>query len=170
MDQFGPQFIGKGDSIAAARRDFLNQIHSAFQSLVRLRPFQMNETQRVDWQMLESLIDVDRYWDSVPVALLETGVVSSDTADGWEIVWLDGERRELIPSERTLPEFAAFKQGQWFEAIVERQPRTYTLQKLRYVRPIEPIREMSEEEFRQWVDSLPSGEDVPKSGTDWATL
>ncbi len=170
FDQFEPRFIGKGDSIAAAHRDFLNQIHSAFQSMVRMRPFQMDNTQSADWQMLESLIDVNRYWDSVPVALLETGVVSGITADGWEIVWLDGERRELIPIERTHPEFAAFKEGQWFEALVERQPKTYQLQKLRYVRSIEPIRDMSEDEFLQWVDSLPRGDDVPKSGTDWTTL
>lgn len=170
VDQFGPRFIGKGDSIAAARRDSLSQIHSAFQSLVRLRPFQMDETQSADWQMLEKLIDVERYWDSVPVTLLETGVVSGVTAGAWEVVWLDGERREIIPIERTLPEFAAFEQGQWFESLVERQPKTYILQKLRYVKSIEPIREMSENDFREWVNSLPSGEVVPKSGTDWADL
>lgn len=170
LDHFAPRFVGKGASIAAAHRDFLNKVHSSFQSLARLRPFQMNETQSADWKLLEKLIDVNAYWDSVPVTLLEIGVVSAITADGREIVWLDGERRELIPIERTPPEFAAFEEGQWFEALVERQPKTYQLQTLRYVRQIEPIREMSDDEFRQWVHSLPPGDDVPKSGTEWATL
>lgn len=170
VDQFRPRFVGKGASIASAQRDFLNQVHAAFQLLVRRRPFQMDEAQRTDWQILERLIDVDAYWDCIPVTLLEIGVMSAITDAGWEVIWLDGERKEIIPIERTLPEFAALQPEHWFEALVERQPRTYELKKLRYVRPIEPIQAMSPDEFRKWIDSLSNGEDVPKSGTTWTDL
>ena len=170
IDHFALRFVGKGDSIAGAQRDFLNQVHSEFQSLVQMRPFQMDAMQENDWKIFEDLIDINQYWDSVPVTLLEIGVVFAVTADGREIVWLDGERKELVTIERTPPEFAAFREGQWFEALVERQPKTYQLRKLRYVRSIEPVREITDDEFRQWVESLPAGDDVPKSGTDWATL
>lgn len=170
LNQFHPRFIGKGESIAIAQRDFLNQVHATFQSLVRRRPFQMDEKQRTDWHTLERLIDVDAYWDCVPVTLLEIGVLSAITDAGCEVIWLDGVRKEVIPIERTLPEFAEFRPEQWFEALVERQPGSYELLKLRYVRPIEPIRDMSPEEFRQWISTLPSADDVPKSETDWNDL
>jgi hypothetical protein len=130
----------------------------------------MNEKQQTDWQLLESVIDLDRYWESVPVTLLEIGVVTKITVDGWEVVWLDGHRHERISVEQTVAEFAAFQAGQWFEALVERQPKTFALRKLRYVRPTDSLREMTEEEFQQWLGSLPSGQDLPKSGSDWTTL
>lgn len=170
VDRFSPRFFGKGDSIAAAQRDFLNTVHSVFQTLVQMRPFQMDDAQKADWKVLDELIDISQYWGSVPVTLLEIGVVSAVTPEGREVVWLDGERKELVMIGRTLPKFGAFGEGQWFEALVERQPESYELQKLSYVRPIDPVREMSDDEFRQWVESLPTGDDVPKSGTDWATL
>jgi len=170
LNQFHPHFIGKGESFATAQRDFLNQVHATFQSLVRRRPFQMDEKQRTDWHTLERLIDVEAYWDCIPVTLLEMGVLSAITDAGWEVIWLDGERKEVIPVERTLPEFAAFRPEQWFEALVERRPGNYELLKLRYVRPIEPIRDMSPEEFRQWISTLPSADDVPKSKTEWTDL
>lgn len=170
LNRFSPRFVGKGASIAGAQRDFLNTVHSSFQSLVQKRPFEMDDEQKADWEVLEALIDIDQYWDSVPVTLLEIGAVSAETSGGWEIVWLDGERTELVTIERTPPEFAAFGVGDWFEALVERQPKTYQLRKLRYVRTIDAIRELTADEFRQWVTRLPTGDDVPKSGTDWASL
>ncbi len=170
VDHFSPRFVGKGDSIAAAQHDFLNMVHAVFQTLVQLRPFQMDDAQKADWETLERTIDIKKYWASVPITLLEVGVVSAVTAEGREIVWLDGERKELVKIERTPPQFGALTKGQWFEALVERQPETYTLQKLNYVRPISPVREMSNDEFRKWVLSLPSSECVFKSESDWTTL
>jgi hypothetical protein len=170
LEQFAPRFVGVGDSISAARRDCLNRIHSAFQSLVRLRPFRMTEQQRSDWELLVKLIDVDKYRDSVPLTLLEVGFVSEWNADRWVVVWLDGRRAETVTVEQTPPEFAAFQPGQWFEALVEREPRSYALRKLCFVRTTEPLREMSDSELRQWLDELPSGESLPKSGSEWATL
>jgi hypothetical protein len=170
IEQFAPRFVGVGDSISSAKRDFLNRIHSVFQSLVRLRPFRMTEQQRSDWELLVKLIDVEKYWDSVPLTLLEVGFVSEWNADRWVVVWLDGRRTETVTVEQTPPEFAAFQPGQWFEALVEREPRSYALRKLCFVRTTEPLREMSESELRQWLDELPSGENLPKSGSEWATL
>lgn len=170
IEQFAPRFVGVGDSISSAKRDCLNRIHGAFQSLVRLRPFRMTEQQRSDWELLVKLIDVDKYWDSVPLTLLEVGFVSEWKADRWVVVWLDGRRAETVTVEQTPPEFAAFQPGQWFEALVEREPRSYALRKLCFVRTTEPLREMSESELRQWLDELPSGENLPKSGSEWATL
>lgn len=170
VEQFSPRFVGKGVSIAAAKRDFLNSVHSVFQSLVRMRSFQMNDTQLSDWKLLEDLIDVNKYWDAIPVTLFEIGVISSVKADVIEIAWLDGERKELVTIDRTPPEFAAFCEGQWFEALVERQPKTYHLRKVAYVRTINPVRGMTDDDFRQWVDSLQTDIDLPKSETNWATL
>ena len=88
------------------------------------------------------MIDVDKYRDSVPLTLLEVGFVSEWNADRWVVVWLDGRRAETVTVEQTPPEFAAFQPGQWFEALVEREPRSYALRKLCFVRTTEPLREI----------------------------
>ena len=170
VEGLSPRFEGSGKSAESAERSFLSKVHSAFQSLVHLRPFRMTEEQRNDWSLLESLIDVPRYWESVPLKLIETGIVKSIDDDGWFVVWLDGDRVESINAEQAPPEFGAFKPGEWFEALVERTPDTHDLQKMPFARAIQPVHEMSEQELREWWDSLPTGEDLPRSDSELASL
>jgi hypothetical protein len=165
-----PQFVGIGDSISDARSDFLGRIHTAFQSLVSLRPFEMNATQTHEWKLLERMIDVEKYWDSKPLTLVETGVVSDDLSRERVVIWLDGDRHELISLHQAIPEFAALKKGEWFEALVERDPKSYVLRKVRYVKPIPPIIPMDENATKEWIDGLPSGSHLLESDTDWAKL
>lgn len=147
--------VGRGLSIEQAREDFMIQVHREFQSLVRLRPHKRNEEQTRRWTALTDVIDVDRYWDETPVVLMEVGHVESVTVEGYQLAWLDGDRRETVSLKLAPPEFAALCQGDWFEALVERHATTKNLQAIRFVKPIEPLSVMSENELREWFASLP---------------
>ena len=148
-------FVGRGVTIERAREDFMVQVHREFQSLVKLRPHKRNEEQSRRWSSLVEFIDVDRYWEDTPVALMEVGRVASINSDGASVAWLDGDRHETISWRLAPPEFAALRDGDWFEALVERQATTGKLQAVRYVKPIEPLSVMSQDELRQWFASLP---------------
>lgn len=148
-------FVGQGSSIKGAREDFLIQIHREFQSLVKLRPHKRNEEQSRRWSSLAEFIDINRYWEDTPVALMEVGRIASINSDGASVAWLDGDRHETISWRLAPPEFAALRECDWFEALVERQATTGKLQAIRYVKPIEPLSVMSQEELAQWFASLP---------------
>ena len=165
-----PRFVGVGDSINDARRNFMNSIHFAFQSLVRLRPFQMSPGQQTDWELLQRVIDVDAYWASVPLVLFENGVVSKASTDGWEVAWLDGDRQELISVDQAPTDFVALEAGNWFEALVERDAITHEIQQIRHVRGTQPPATMTPDEIRIWLQSLPTAESLPRSPTTLAGL
>jgi len=164
------RYVGNGDSIASARSDFLRKVHAAFQSLVQLREFQMSDEQLSAWRPLERLLDVEKYWESVPLTLLEVGLVLECDDDGRHVVWFDGHRTEYVPLDHAPPDFVALCKGSWFEALVAREPQTHTLRKVRFARRTSPLREMSEDELQLWLDGLPSGESLPQAESNWRTL
>lgn len=170
VDEFSPRFVGEGASLAEARSDWERAVHSAFQSLVRLRPFRMSDEQRQDWDLLQRLIDVEHYWKTTPVKLRELGFVSAVRRGPCQVTWLDGMQVEDVTPDQMPREFAGFAGGQWFEAIVERDPGTHTLRRVCYVQPVEPLPEMSEEELKSWYHSLPKADTLPPSDSDWSTL
>ncbi len=170
VETFEPQFVGRGNSIAEAKSDFYLLIHSTFQSLVRLRPFRMTEEQISKWNILETAIDVEEYWRTVPVTLRELGIVSSSQRGSRQVLWLDGKLTEEINVDQVPAEFFSFAENQWFEAIVEREPGSHKLRRLIYVQQVDPVRQLTEDERRKWFDSLPGSDSLPKSDLTWKTI
>lgn len=170
VEAFEPQFVGRGNSIAEAKSDFYLLIHSTFQSLVRVRPFRMTEEQISKWNVLETAIDVEEYWRTVPVTLRELGIVSSSQRGSRQVLWLDGKLTEEINVDQVPAEFFSFAENQWFEAIVEREPGSHKLRRLIYVQQVDPVRQLTEDERRKWFDSLPGSDSLPKSDLTWKTL
>lgn len=164
------RFLGHGQSREAAAENWRNQIHSRFQQLVRKRPFRMAEDEKADWAILSRLIDVEHYWKTTPIMQQETGWVSRIQSGICEFTWLGSETTETVSLEHVPPEFAGFGEGQWFEALVERKRDDYSLNKVIHARPIDPIKEMTDEEMKEWFSSLPTTETLPKSDTDWSTF
>ena len=170
VEEFSPTFVGEGASVAEARTDWRQAVHAAFQSLVRLRPLRMSEEQKQEWDVLKRLIDVEHYWRTTPVRLRELGFVSGVRRGPCQITWLDGMLVEDVTLEQMPRESAGFAQGQWFEAIVEREPDTHALRRVTYVQPVDPLPEMSEDELKTWYQSLRSADSLPPSESDWSTL
>lgn len=170
VEAFEPQFVGRGNSIAEAKSDFYLLIHSTFQSLVRVRPFRMTEEQISKWNILETAIDVEEYWGTVPVTLRELGIVSLSQRGSRQVLWLDGKLTEEINVDQVPAEFFSFAENQWFEAIVEREPVSHKLRRLIYVQQVDPVRQLTEDERRKWFDSLPGSDSLPKSDLTWKTI
>jgi hypothetical protein len=164
------RFCGCGPSRGAAAANWCNQLHTRFQQLVRKRPFCMSDDEKADWAFLSELIDVDHYRRTTPIKQQETGWISNLESAVYEITWLGSEEVEMLSLENASPEFAGFSKGQWFEALVERNREDYSLSKVIHARPIEPIKEMTDEEWKDWLSSLPTTESLPRSDTDWSTF
>ena len=142
----GASFIGRGSTNGAAFQDWCDQVHSAFQALYRKQPFELSEEEKPKWAVLNGLIDVAAYQSRMPVVLNETGWISGTNVGMREVTWWPSERRETIAFEKMPVEFAGFGLHQWFEAIVERNRRTWDLRKGRHVQPTEPIAPMDDDE------------------------
>jgi hypothetical protein len=130
----------------------------------------MSENEKADWAVLSELIDVEHYWKTTPFRHHETGWVSAASSGVWEITWLGVDGTESIRADRVPDEFAGYQQDQWFEALVERDRDSFTLQRIIDSRAIDPIEDMTDEEVETWFSSLPTTETLPKSDTDWNTL
>ena len=78
-----------------------------------------------------------------------------------------GPAREWF--EKRLPGavFAGFQAGQWFEAFVQREPRSLELGKGLHVQAIPPLDPLTASEFDEFWESLPTTEELDESSQDW---
>jgi hypothetical protein len=170
VDGFSPRFVGLGSSIAEARNNWKDTVHIAFQRLVHRRPFRMTAEEKQEWALLEQLIDVEHYRKSTPLKIRSLGWVSGTGTGPRVITWIGGDRVEQVTLDQMPPEFAAFDNDQWFEAIVEREPRTFKLIRASFVQRRNPLGRMTKQELDQWWDSLPRTGNLPPSDSDWSNL
>lgn len=166
VEGFSPAFIGQGRAAEEAYDNWRDQVHESFQDLYRKRPFEMTEEERGKWDALEDRIDIVGYRNEAPVLVRQLGQLTQARPFPRRITWIDGTT-DLVRLEAMPGEFAGYKPGQWFEAIVERDPLTWSLRKVRYVRRTLSLRGMSSAELSQYWSSLPTTQTLPESTRDW---
>lgn len=166
VEGFSPRFVGSGVVIDAAFDDWRYQIHETFQDLYGKRAFEMSEAELSAWRLLEDLIDVVGYRNSTPLVLREVGWVSETRPEPRRITWSDG-RREPVDLEKMPGPFAAYKPGQWFEAVVERDSVTGQLLRVVSVQRVPAMRPMSEDHLSEFLQSLPGTNELPDSDESW---
>jgi hypothetical protein len=160
-----PRFVGRGRNLNDALLDWRNQVHCRFQELIAKRPFEMTESEKADWQLLESQIDVAAYRRTTLLTLHQVGKVAARVRPIPEwIEWEDGQNEQVLLDQ--MPgEFAAYKPGQPFQAIVVRDPVDFRLLKVTHIRRIRSLPWMSPEEFQDLIRSIPKTSSLPE--TDW---
>jgi hypothetical protein len=168
VQEFGLAFIGRGETLQQAQRDWSEQVHIAFQELYRKRPFEMTEQERAQWAVLERAIDVAAYENQTPLTIRQIGRLVTARPDPYKILWMDN-RTEVVTLAAMPAEFACFKQGQWFEAIVERDRPTGRLRKVQHVQPIDPLEPLSGPDLAEFWKDLPTTATLPRSRRDWMT-
>jgi hypothetical protein len=159
--------VGSGSSRDDAYVNWKESFHVIFQELSRKRPFEMAGAEAERWASLARLVDLDAYADSRPYVLRETGRVSRVWPPPAEVTWWGSDQVESTPLTRMPAEFATYKSGQWFEAIVERDRRSRELLRVRYIEPIEPVQPLTEEEADDFWQSFTPTTDLPKSSKEW---
>jgi hypothetical protein len=167
VDGFGPRFVGTGEGLSQAFDDWRLKVHVAFQTLRTRRPFEQSADEAEAWAELERTLDLRGYERKTPVLLFETGRVSASHPHSPEISWWPDDRVERVHLGMMPAEFAAYTVGQWFEAVVERDRTTWKALRVRFVRPIEPVRPLSEEELALYWESLEKTSGLPRSERDW---
>jgi hypothetical protein len=165
VPEFLPNFVGRGRSFNDAFLDWRNQVHCEFQDLYSKRPFEMTEPERTAWQLLESHINVNAYRTTTPLTVRQVGRVALRVRPHPELIeWEDGQK-EKVRLDQMPGEFAAYKPGQPFEAIVTRDPVDFRLLKVTHIHRIRSLPRMSADEFEDLIQSIPTTNSLPE--TDW---
>jgi hypothetical protein len=164
---FSPMFVGRGPQTDSAFQDWRDQVHECFQELYRKRPFEMMADERARWKVLEDLIDVAAYQNETPILVRQIGQVTKARPLPRQITWADGTKESNINLDQMPDEFAAYKPGQWFEAIVERDPLTRRIRRVRYVKRVPSLRKLSGTVLNEYWSSLPGTTTLPASSRDW---
>lgn len=164
IPQLAAYFVGKGRTFDDAFVDWKNQIHGAFQELYSKRPFEMTADELELWQTLECVIDVPTYRNTMPLTIRQIGKVTQCRPLPQQVEWEDGHKESVRP-EQMPAEFAGYKAGQPFEAMVVREPVNLQLLKVSYVKRIKPLPRMTEDEREALLRNTTSTASLPNA--DW---
>ena len=164
VDEFGSAMVGQGSNLSRAARDCREKIHQRFQELLAKRPFEMSVEDKSAWNMLTTYIDLAAYKCNTPFVVRQFGKVEKARPLPEEIRW-DNGRTERVNLKRMPSEFVTYKAGQWFEALVSRNPVTFRLIKVHYTRRSAEPKAMSKSEIAAFCDQLPTTQELPD--TDW---
>jgi hypothetical protein len=167
VEGFSPLFVGRGDHAERAFHDWRDQVHGAFQSLYGKRPFEMSQDERQAWDVLEGLIDVVGYRNETPVLVRQLGQITQARPWPREITWVDGSKETNIDLALMPGELAGFKPGQWFEAIVERDPLTWRLRRVRHAQRVPSLVPLQGADLERYWSALPTTASLPDSTDDW---
>ena len=164
VPQFLPYFVGKGRNSDEAFVDWRDQLHARFQKLYSKRPFELTEQEAEIWRTLESLIDVPTYRNTTHLMIRQIGKVVRCRPFPEQIEWEDGHK-ESVRLDQMPGEFATYKPGQPFEAIVARDPSDLRLVKVGHVRRISPLPRPSAAEVEALLREVPTTSSLPVA--DW---
>ena len=166
----GDRFVGRGKRADEAWDDWCDRLHTRFQRLYGMRPFERDRdaADRADWEILQAVIDVSQYEQSAPVRVREVGRLHSDEPGRRRIKW---DMRDAVDqvSYRLLtdlpPEFARLRVGQWFEMTSLRHPVDGRLLGGEAVGVVTAPDELTDAELEAFADRWGSTADYPE--TDW---
>jgi hypothetical protein len=159
-----PYFVGRGRNFEQGFADWLNQVHSRFQDLYYKRPFEMTREEAEVWAALESVIDVPAYKIYTPLRIRQAGKVVGYRAYPERIEWEDGQK-ESVRLDQMPGQFAAYKAGQPFEAVVLRDPVDFRLIRVTDVRRTSGLPMMKRDEFDGLISRIPTTASLPDA--DW---
>jgi hypothetical protein len=159
-----PSVVGRGNDMGEALDDWQERLHMTVQSFLSKRPFEMSPEEREAWQSLREVIDISRYQSSTPLRVRQFGRVDDSRPRHHSIRWENGSKQR-VRLDQMPPEFATYKAGQPFEAIVERDPVTTEFVRAVYVARRSERCLLSAEERRKLWDSLSTSVDLPEG--DW---
>jgi hypothetical protein len=156
--------VGQGNTPNLAYRDWLKRFHATFQRLYLMRPFEMGEDDVEAWGVIENQVDVERYRASQPLIVRQQGKVVRARPHPDLVQWEDGTCEGVSPA-RMPAEFVIYAVGQPFEAVVHRDPTSYKILKVEYLKRLPSRVALTREESKRLWDSLPTSESLPD--TDW---
>ncbi len=165
VDATGNFFVGRGPTLSTAMQDWSNQIHIAFQQLFGQRLFEMNEVDRLKWEVLKSVIDVDVYENARPLTVRRIGQAIDMRNRHQKIRWVSGVTETWSP-ENVPPEMAGFQPGQWFEAFADLDKETGRILKIRTVQRLPQFGRLSVSQIQSAFDGWATTSRLPEATWD----
>ncbi|MCE9566469.1 MAG: hypothetical protein K8U57_30980 [Planctomycetes bacterium] len=154
---------GTGRRPQEAHREWKRQFHATFQRLFVMRPFEMEDADRRVWTAIETMVDVERYRADQPLIVRQIGMVCRARPYPLAVKWEDGTK-ERVYLERMPGEFATYKAGQPFEAVIHRHPVTHKIMSVEYIKRISQMAIKTTESDDLW-NSVPTSAALPDA--DW---
>ena len=160
-DLFDQYFEGKGDTLYAAKVNWTDLFHQNFQELLQRDSKDYSQKQNEAWAVFDELVDIDAYWHQKLFIKRVIGCVLDARSRHTKVRWLDGESDTFSDPKQLPDNFAAYKVGTYFEAIVEETFQGEILQILSCV----PLRNwpIKTETLDALEASFPSSRDLPTS-------
>jgi hypothetical protein len=156
-------YSGNADTPEQAFEELKIQIHTAFQTLLRKRPFEMDEDEHAKWVELVGVIDLLHYKTTTPVTTYEVGQVSfAKVAYPHHINWINGKRDPIDP-HKVPGELMSCRPGQWVDAVVRRDPVTQEVLEIESLRRIS-FHIPSQSELKSAWEAMPEAKLEPG---DW---
>ena len=165
-----PELIGKGVTKSEAQQDFMRQFHIRFQSQIGVPQFRRSQEEQSAWRAFETVVDIEKYKAHQPAVSQQIGMLQTKDYNAWSVWWLDGDGVETVDLAVTPPEFAALEVGQWFEALIERDPVSLSMNRILYVKCRPPLRDLSSKDAAAWLNSLPTGNHLPEASSDLSMI
>lgn len=156
MQGFAPAIRGKGLTEEEAVESWVGEFHSLFQRLWRHHGtgFKAKEDVKL-WSGLKASVDIELYSGSESVTLKQVGCIMGADTLTRSVRWIGDDEDEYVSLGSTPGGFAGYEVGEWFNAIVERDPDTWELVEISHcdVLPREP--DLSEEEMEALLTARP---------------
>jgi hypothetical protein len=165
VDGFSPVFVGFGSTIDGAYRDWVEQVHAAIQDLFTKREFEMTDAELRQWRVISERIDVTVYANNTPLLSRHFGLVVQSRPKPSTVRWENGSKEDVL-LEQMPGEFAAYKPGQGFEAVVERDPVTNRLIRVPYVRRAAAPPRLTQVEIEAIWTAMPTTKQLPNTAWD----
>jgi hypothetical protein len=154
-----PQIAGHGATMAEAQDEFLAIFHERVQELLSKRPFEMTKQEKSDYAAINSVIDIAFYQQHLPVRLRQRGKLVSKRHGNLTVIW-EGLGQEQVSGKLFPADFAAYREGQQFDAIVLRDRQSMNLIQVADVERT-TASQSTEEELQDFWKSLRTTADLP---------
>lgn len=166
--ELAASLVGHGATLERAYDDWVFEMHRRFQEIYLKRPFELNPEEARLWRRFEEIVDVAAYRLTVPLCLRQIGTVVAlhSSPPSVRIQWETENYTDKPISFDFLPaEFAAYRIGQRFEAIVRRESATYHLIDVLDTKRLMTPPPLSDEQLEEFWLSIPTTNSLPS--TDW---
>lgn len=162
--ELASDFVGIGGDLDEAKLDWQLQVDHAIQRLLGLQDFERTLEDRRISSMLTNFFDFNEIRYSQPIKAREMGTIVSAYPRATKVKWIDGQtnnlKRDQIPVE-----MVGYKVGQPFEAVVERDSRTWQLIRIASAFRCTNLPYVSEKDAINLLGEAPSTKDLPH--LDW---
>jgi len=150
LDDFSLGIAGTSATPERAKVLWACQFHTIYQQLRR----HASENPR-EWEAMTKIVDAQAYERTNPIRLRQVGWISRISEIDRQVTWVGDDIEESVPLELAPAEFAGYREGEWFEMIVERDPRSWKLQEIHYSTVIPEDGVLSQAELERIVRDIP---------------